>query len=184
MVARRAPVRRRNPAKPRVLWHATDKAFDRFDPDRSGLGTHFGTYRAASHRKAQASKSGARASDPKTWRVTKYRVALANPLRLRDAGAWDSEADVEAAMLAGGVMTRADYAESRRHSGAPFWRWARAKIEAAGYDAVVYRNTLEDRGHDSFVVWRDDQIEYAPAPVANPSRTRPARRRTPRRISR
>ena len=160
----------RSTDKARLLWHATNRAFDRFDPDRSGLGTHFGTYRAATGRQRQASSSGSRAGEAGAWKATKYRVTMARPLRVKDVGAWDSEADVEHGLLQSGVMNRADLRESRSLSGAAFWRWARARIEAAGYDAVVYRNNLEDVGKDSFVLWRDDQIEYAP--LANPLRKR------------
>lgn len=170
-------MRRRNPsvgAKPLLLWHATDKAFERFDPDRSGLGTHFGTYRAAKGRAAHIARIRREQGRPVgDWRVTKYKVFVTNPLRTHDFGTWDTEPDVEHHLIRMGLMTPQELPITRRLPDmAAFWRWVRARIEAAGYDAIVYRNSVEDQGKDSYVLWRDDQIAYAPQPIANPSRRR------------
>jgi len=177
----RVVARRRNPAKvrPLMLWHATNRVFSRFDPDRSGLGTHFGTYRAAMGRLRTASKHGLRAKESDPWRATKYRVRIERPLRTVDIGGWDDEPNIEHVLIAAGVMTPLDLHVTRSITGADFWRWVRARIEAAGYDSIVYRNKVEDVGKDSYIVWRGDQIEYAPQPITNPSRrrARPMKRR-------
>lgn len=164
--------RRRNSAlKPLLLWHATDKAFDRFDPDRSGLGTHFGTYRAAKGRATMLSRIRRGQKRPAgDWRVTKYRVTVTNPLRVHDFGTFDQEADVEHHMIRLGLMTPQELPITRRLNGAAFWQWVRRRIEDGGYDAIVYRNSVEDAGHDSFVIWNDALIDYAP--VKNPARRR------------
>lgn len=180
--------KRRNPSpkvKPLMLWHATDKAFERFDPDRSGLGTHFGTYRAAKGRATAISRIRREYKRPTgEWRVTKYKVFVTNPLRTHDFGTWDTEPDVEHHLMRLGLMTPQELPITRRLPDmAAFWRWVRNRIEAAGYDSIVYNNRVEDQGKDSYVIWRDDQIEYAPQPIANPSRrrVRPTTKRRTRR---
>lgn len=116
MVAHRSlAARRRNPAKakPLLLWHATDKAFERFDPDRSGLGTHFGTYRAAKGRATMISRIRRGQKRPTgDWRVTKYKVFVTNPLRTHDFGTWDTHPDVEHHMIRLGLMTPGFVAET------------------------------------------------------------------------
>lgn len=159
--------------KPLLLWHATDKAFERFDPDRSGLGTHFGTYRAAKGRATMISRIRRGQKRPGgDWRVTKYKVFVTNPMRVHDFGTWDQPADVEHHMIRVELMSDKELPVTRKLYGTDFWRWARSRIEAAGYDSIVYQNRVEDQGKDSYVIWRDDQIEYAPQPIANPSRRR------------
>lgn len=137
----------------KYLYHATTANFDAFDHNASGLGTHFGTRRAAEWRAAHILGQRGR-----RWRLLRVGTAIANPLRMDDALSWDSEADVEAALLRAGVMQRADYRETRKLSGPEFWRWARRRIEALGYDAVVYENRVEHKGSDSFILWNNDLI--------------------------
>lgn len=146
----------RNGAKRLALWHATDRVFDRFDPDRSGLGTHFGTYRAATDRKRQIGKFRSPAGE---WRVTKYALHIAKPLRTDDIGGWDDEPQVEAMLLRYRIIAPVDLHDSRRLSGAAFWSWARRKLADAGYDAIVYASRIEDAGRDSYVVWDNNLIE-------------------------
>jgi hypothetical protein len=143
-------------AKPIVAWHATDRVFDRFDPDRSGLGTHFGTYRAAAGRKRQIGKFRGPAGE---WRVTKYALRFASALRTDDIGGWDDEPQVEAMLLRYGVIRATDLHDSRRLSGAAFWSWARRRLADAGYDAIAYENRVEDKGRDSYVVWNNGIID-------------------------
>lgn len=171
------PASRPNPPKALSLWHATPHRFDAFDPDRSGLGTHFGTRRAATFRMRHA---GGLQGNRGAWSVDRYLVSLRKPLRLRDTGDWTTEAGTEGALIAAGVLSPADLPESRRHSGADFWRWARRRIEAAGYDSVVYANRGEDAGNDSYVVWSGDQIRRAPAKPARVQNPPRGRRRVPR----
>lgn len=136
-----------------ILYHATRESFEAFNHNASGLGTHLGTIRAAAQRAAMLSRVR-----PGEWRILKVEAQLRNPLRLRDQGAWDSEADVEAAMIAARAMSPADLLTSRRLAGNPFWAWARQKIESLGHDSVIYANELEDRGRDSWIAWKGVKI--------------------------
>jgi hypothetical protein len=121
-----------------------------------------------------ASKIGLRSKESGPWRATKYRVRIERPLRATDIGGWEDEPNMERLLIHEGVMTPQDLHITRSISGAAFWSWVRARIEAAGYDSIVYRNRVEDIGQDSFIVWRDDQIDYEPHPVASPTRKRRA----------
>jgi ribosomal protein S18 acetylase RimI-like enzyme len=175
--AGRRPSTRANPPKSLSLWHATPHRFDAFDPDRSGLGTHFGTRRAAAFRMRHA---GGLQGNRGAWSLDRYLIAARRPLRLRDTGDWTTEAGTEGALIAAGVLSPSDLPEARRHSGADFWRWARHRIEDAGYDSVVYTNNGEDAGNDSYVIWNHDQIQRSPARPARVVNPPPARRRVPR----
>lgn len=38
-------------------------------------------------------------------------------------------------------------------------RWIEAYLKSKGYDGIVYKNTIEDKGNDSYIVFNDDQIK-------------------------
>ena len=141
----------RKTAKTLDVWHATQGNFSNFDPDKSGLGTHFGSHLAAGSRGLGVKGGG--------WSLRPYTIKVNRPLRLPDIGSWDSEPDVEHALIQAAVIPRTALRESRQLSGPVFWKWARGKIEAAGYDSVVYQNRVEHQGADSWIIWEDGQIQ-------------------------
>lgn len=139
-----------------IYYHGTlGSGFDAFEHDRSGLGTHFGTQRAARHRIRLLGGLRSGAS-----RTISCRLFVKNPLRMRDIGAWDSLPDVEAALRAQqpfgdrgpGILSLEDVRIARTLGDSEAWQFLRRKIEDHGYDSVVYRNAVEDRGCDSYIV--------------------------------
>ena len=92
------------------------------------------------------------------WKIKPFDVNLGKSLRMVDVGGWDSEQQIEHGLIKAGVIEPKDLIESRRLSGVAFWKWARGKVEGAGYKSVVYSNRLEDPGSNAYIVWHSNQI--------------------------
>lgn len=147
-----------------IVYHGTRAPmFAELDHTRSGLGTHFGTRRSASQRVRALGRY--QAGEP---RIERYRLLVKHPLRMRDIGAWDSLPDVAFSLRVEqpfgdpgpDVLTAADLRVWRAFErDADAWEFLRQKIEERGYDAVVYRNAVEDAGSDSYIVWRSSLVD-------------------------
>lgn len=146
-------------------YHGTPGGFHVFEHDRSGLGTHFGTERAAEDRGDDLSRT--RNFD--TWEVREYELSVSNPLRLPDVIAWDGPHDVAEALANAGVISRDDVSRYEDYGSPPevaqMWAKLRARIEAAGYDAVVYKNMEEGGGADSWIVWDNSKLQWMDVPA-------------------
>lgn len=150
-----------------IRYHGTRAPeFTTLDHARSGLGTHFGTRRSARQRVQMLGRF--REGEP---RIERYRLLVKNPLRMRDIGAWDSLPDVVFSLRVNqpfgrkgpNILSLDDIRAWRAiDSTADAWDFVRRKIEEHGYDSIVYQNSVEDRGKDSYIVWRDDLVEKLP----------------------
>lgn len=132
-------------------FHSTPYLFVELDHDRSGLGTHFGTYKAAVDRLSAIEVAGESYD-----RVLVYELNVKHPLVIpEDAGDWDTPSSV-AYLLRGRVDLSG--LTSTRDKKATF-AYMRKAIEAAGYDSIAYKNDVEDVGQWSWIVWRSDLIK-------------------------
>jgi hypothetical protein len=124
--------------KPLVVYHGTVSDFETFTRD-----SHFGTYRAANQR-------------AKTWgtdkptKIMPVYLRIENPLRVLD-----NEASDEAALL--NSIKRGEYPQLdlsiANNEGAYF------AAKKAGYDGLVYKNRVEDKGKLSYVAFDPNQIK-------------------------
>lgn len=125
--------------QPLICYHAGDPSITHFWP-----WTHFGTKVAAQQR----------LSDKKTSDAAFHPVYLmiANPLKVTDAEASDEASMLNA--IAAGRYPEIDVGQARREG-------VIAACENAGYDGLVYRNRMEDRGRLSWVNFHPSQVRRA-----------------------
>jgi len=127
------------------VWHGSKTDFDVFDVSKVGpaqLGFHFGD-------KGQAAWFG---------KPRPFYLDIRNPLRMPDMGSWEGYAFQDALF---------DLLKLPRTSNQVRRGQLIKAISDAGYDAIVYRNTIEGDeddgwGEDSYVVFDPSQIHPAP----------------------
>ena len=124
------------------VFHGSYDDIPSFDP-----GTHFGTSAAAAQRLADM--VDLREGAPNISRV---HLSAKNPFRVTDAEASDDATFLKA--IAKGKYPDLDLNTARRKGG------LRA-VKDAGYDALVYRNRMEDAGRDSYVTTSRGQVKSA-----------------------
>lgn len=125
--------------KPLRLYHGTSARFDQFFP-----WSHFGTTKAANDRLADLDQDDAH--------VIPVYLRIEHPLRVSDA-----EASDEATLL--NAMVRGKYGDvdlnKARRQG------VRRVLMDLGYDGLVYRNRMEHRGRNSWVIFNPKQVRLA-----------------------
>jgi hypothetical protein len=128
--------------KPMMMFHGTGASFEEFH-----RGSHFGTARAANHRLGQQGLLRHQG------RMLPVYLSIKNPLRLKA----DLHSADEAALL--NAIKRGEYPDINLDFANQHGAYAAA--EAAGYDGLVYKNGMEDRGKLSWVVFRPEQVRSA-----------------------
>lgn len=137
--------------EPLMMFHGTNQTFQEFHS-----GSHFGTSRAANHRLKFLQGWMKRLGDkpPENQHIIPVYLSIKNPLRVSDRDASD-EAELLNSIIRGNYPTaNIDIAVARRDG-------AYVAAEQAGYDGLVYRNNIEDRGRYSWVVFRPEQVRAA-----------------------
>ena len=108
-------------------YHGTPDEFVELDHDKSGLGTHFGTVRAASERLESVTFSPTRKKTQKPATIKVYELHVKNPLVLTDKGGravdlglwrWWDIADALAEL---GVLTQSQLDDMYTLMGPPPW---------------------------------------------------------------
>lgn len=148
-------VRAEPPSDGRIFHHGTTADFEQFEaqPD-SHLGFHFGT--ADQARRILGRKQG---------RIIQATLSYQRPLRTVDAGDWSNPYQAWEAInralggpkdvyLSAFFNTLIDPEMTRQEKLSII----RQRVEAAGYDAIVYRNRIEGKG-DSVIVFHPEQIK-------------------------
>lgn len=138
-------------------FHGTPGGFVELDHDKSGLGTHFGTYLSA-HERWNDRRTETDEGVP-MWEVRLYDLDIERPLRMTDIGPWHDLHITTPALREEGIVTPEQARAVLRMPEPQAWAVLRAAIEAKGYDAIVYRNAVEDKGKDSYIVWRPGQAK-------------------------
>lgn len=143
---------------PLVVFHASANAwegdaFRRRKPasGKMSLGFHFGSAKAAQERIQPAvdEKAAWSWSDLAPHTIAVY-LRIENPLRLRDIGSWHDPAWVLKALEEVGVQVSAATIAG-----------IVKELKAIGHDGIVYANTVEDVGSDSWIAFDAKQIKSA-----------------------
>jgi hypothetical protein len=123
---------------PLVVYHGTNTNFKEFKK-----WSHFGTKKAANQR-LKNKKDGAN--------IIPVYLKIENPLILTDGEANDP-AILRDAVLSG--KYDAIYPDLKQW--ASNWRMT---LEKLGYDGIFYKNSIEDPGNWSYIVFRPDQVRH------------------------
>ena len=167
--------------KARGIWyHKTTADFDKFDPERREMGFHIGTL-------AQVDAFARLGDNPDGTNIMPVRISVENPIRLEDCGSFHADGiarqlarkKIIPMKLAKEIQDEIEADYKRRKHWDPILR---AKMQDAGYDGIVYRNTFE-RGnkaaHDSWIVFEPTQIKSAIGNNGDYSREDPSILRQP-----
>lgn len=150
--------------------------FDKFKLPSNEIGVHFGTPRAADERIRGISKDFFKESPDVSDdflnkpRVFPVVIRADNPLRLPDLGTWKPN-DIERGLVHGsGLPLHFSKKEVRiaRYGGKSPGAVSdseqisnlRKYIKSKGFDSIVYKNAVEDPGHDSYILF--DTPEHDP----------------------
>jgi hypothetical protein len=145
--------------KPQTFYHGTHAGeFNAFRPGTGSsrliadkVGSHFGTASAANRRLGQAPDG----PDAPT-RIIPVHLRVTRPLTKRD-GSPLGESEMRAKLNA--IAKQAGVDPARRPVDAALT--ARRVLMEQGYDGIAYRNSVEDRGSTSYVVFSGEQIKSA-----------------------
>ena len=134
--------------RPLPMYHGTQSVISAFRP-----GTHFGTYVAANQRVRKLAYGAMHANIIGSNLIPVY-LRIVHPLRVAD-----EIASEEATLLNYFIRERKrfptiDLDKARREG-------AYKAAQDAGYDGLVYRNGVEDRGRLSWVVFDANQVKSA-----------------------
>lgn len=132
--------------QPLKLYHGTHADFDKFHS-----GSHFGTVRAANQR-VRYRMHHFPYEDVHGARVIPVYLKITNPLRVSDMQASHESALLNA--IARGTYPDLDVDVARDQG-------AYKAAQDAGYDGLVYKNGMEDRGKYSYVVFDPSQVRSA-----------------------
>lgn len=121
--------------------------------DENSIGFHFGSVGAAQKRLADVAWH---LDDIEDHLVMPVLLRAQNPLRLTDGGCWGME-DISGDLADLGLVSE-DLASWLADCGDDVYVFA--LLEELGYDAVVYRNIVEEEGDlDSVFIWRPEQVK-------------------------
>lgn len=159
-------------------FHGTPGGFEVFEHDRSGLGTHFGTWESADERLRRPLEYEDEVEDengdwhtetgvedeyqdeiPDDFEIRRYDLEIRKPLRLRDVGLWNDKKKVADVLASQGLLSEDEMWSMWQVPTQEAWTLMRRKIEEAGYDSVTYKNAFEDVGEDSYIVWDNSKIK-------------------------
>ena len=84
----------------------------------------------------------------------KFWVDVQNPIRMPDLGTWGVGDIAKHARL-----TQPEIVELFDQDSSNRYEWLRDKLKAKGYDSIVYSNSVEDKGSDSYIVFDATQIK-------------------------
>lgn len=170
---------------PKRMFHSSSHDFDEFRP-----GSHFGTAGAANDR-AEALNDfsvnvvGRKAEES---RVLPVYLAIENPLRMPDLAsqymtdrgeiigegevdarldefsqyerphpmAWESETDLSEWLYRNDVISSDEFWDVQYSPDK-----AMALLKSKGYDGIVYNNSVEDAGNDSYIIFDPNQVKSA-----------------------
>jgi len=93
--------------------------------------------------------------------MTDVYLSIQNPLRLTDLGSWDFGDVVKevANVLETDEITQ--LSEIGRADEAKGWDNLKELLKGKGYDGIVYRNNVEDKGKDSWIAFDSEQVKSA-----------------------
>ena len=141
-------------------WGAFDAAKD--PVPRTGLeGMHFGTQEASSDRKRLLDDAGV--SSP-SGQTTEVYLSIRNPIRIDDQGDWTVD-DVYTQ-----VREQVEFKQQERRSieqavlrdqKKAGFEALKSALDRLGYDGIVYENKYEDKGSDSYIAFRPEQVKSA-----------------------
>jgi hypothetical protein len=165
-----------------LIHHGTrvPTIFDEFKlPENGELGVHFGSPRAAQEIQGSRMPELPSGADPKAPnpegmeapRVYPTAIVAQNPLRMSDRGTW-YPGDVQRGLVQAGfpedevvaarykgldttgmtIGAKSSYMDSKLNEQAANLR---DYIASKGHDSIVYKNTVEDKGHDSYILFRE-----------------------------
>lgn len=138
-----------------ILYHATNSTWTK--PEMSGLGFHTGTLKAAKDRM----KSFRVNINP---HIKMFRFHLKNPLYIgRDYRFHDNLTKVVTELYKDKVISKSekeDLIGNIYSDRATFDNLRKLLHDKYGYDGIIYRNNIEDRGSDSYIAFYPEQVEF------------------------
>lgn len=160
---------------PMRVFHGTNSDVTEFRPY-----SHFGTARAANDRvkNLYGFSTHVVGRDPGQFQSMPLYLSLQNPLRLPDlatisnetgevidpkdprskgvyAREWEGEEDLSVTLLEQKIIDIDEFEDHRSTKD------AFKLLEEKGYDGIVYRNVVEDYGHDSYIIFHPWQVKSA-----------------------
>lgn len=149
----------------KVVYHGTNRKFNVFKP--GDIGMHFGTKTAARDRVGKG----------KNTRLVEAYVNITNPIIFdEDLGAWDADYRLAQELLNRGIIsyeegikalrTDSGYKRATEDSN----KKLRELLQSKGYDGIVYKNSFEGTGGNSYIAFSSNQIKevYNTNPTSNP----------------
>jgi len=137
-----------------ILYHATNYTWDQ--PEFIGLGFHAGTLKAAKDRL----KSFNFNINP---HIKMFKFNLKNPLYIkRDYRFHNNLTKVATELYKDKIISKYEKDQFIRvyDNNATFDNLRKLLYEKYGYDGIIYRNNIEDRGSDSYIAFFPNQIEF------------------------
>jgi len=137
-----------------ILYHATNSTW--IKPEMSGLGFHAGTLKAAKDRM----KSFRMNINP---HIKMFKFNLNNPLYIgRDYRFHDNLRKVSNELFKDKIISKEERDKFIRvyDDDATFENLRNLLHDKYGYDGIIYRNNIEDRGSDSYIGFYPNQIEF------------------------
>jgi hypothetical protein len=148
--------------EPLTLYHGTvaDEPFTAFRTKGGGspiiqdrLGAHFGTVGAAAKRLEQAPANAEAGAGP---RMMPVHLSIKNPMTKAN-GTPFSESEMRGVFNKIAKQLGIDPAKRPRDASSA----VKAHLMAQGFDGIAYRNSIEDRGSTSYIVFSPSQIKSA-----------------------
>ena len=136
------------------LYHATNSTWD--IPEISYLGFHLGTLKSAKDRM----KSFDYDINP---HIKIFRLKLKNPLYIgRDYRFHNNLTKVATELYKDKIISKKEKDDfiQMYSEYANFSNLRKLLYEKYGYDGIIYRNNIEDRGSNSYIAFFPEQLEY------------------------
>ena len=137
-----------------IYYHATNSTWTK--PEISGLGFHVGTLKAAQDRM----KSFNMIINP---HIKMFHIYIKNPLYIsRDYRFHNSLTKVATELYKDKIISKSEKEDFIRvySDDATFDNLRKLLHDKYGYDGLVYRNNIEDRGSNSYILFYPEQLEY------------------------
>jgi hypothetical protein len=137
-----------------ILYHATNSTWT--NPEMSGLGFHAGTLKAAKDRM----KSFRMNINP---HIKMFKFHLKNPLYIgRDYRFHDNLTKVSNELYKDKIISKEEKDAFIRiyDDEATFENLRKLLHDKYGYDGIIYRNNIEDRGSNSYIAFYPEQVEF------------------------